>query len=244
MLTNTRNSIIAILSAILLGSLLGTKAPQFAAATSSYVDPLILTLVFLLFFELRFSPILRATRHLRFLSIAWVANFILIPTIGWGIAALFLSGQPLFYTGLLIYFMAPCTDWFLGFTRLAGGNTALGSVLLPINLISQLLLFPVYLALFAGAQANLDLSSTAESLWQWFILPFAAALASHQILVRILPKVAFDRLLSTVGFLIPCALAALITCIFATNVTTILEHVSTFAPGLGVHGTRLGAGCA
>ena len=233
MLSNNRNTTLLILLAIILGSFLGATSPQLAASTGSFVDPLILTLVFLLFFELRFGPIVRAARHLRFLSIAWVANFILIPTIGWGVASLFLSGQPLFYTGLLIYFMAPCTDWFLGFTRLAGGNTALGSVLLPINLISQLLLFPVYLALFAGAQANVDLSGAAGSLWQWFILPFTVALVSHQILARILPNSAFERLINFSGMLIPCVLAALVACIFSANVATILAHLPTFALILG-----------
>ncbi|NJR41626.1 MAG: hypothetical protein HC767_02125 [Akkermansiaceae bacterium] len=230
---NNRYATLLILLSVLVSLVLGIKAPQLAASTGSFVDPLILALVFLLFFELRFLPVVRAARHWRFLSIAWIANFILIPTIGWGVASLFLSGQPLFFTGLLIYFMAPCTDWFLGFTRIAGGNTALGSVLVPINLISQLLLFPVYLSIFASAQANVDLSGAAGSLWQWFILPFITAIAGHQILSRILPSSAFSRLMNLSGILIPCTLSALVACIFSANVATILSHLSTFALILG-----------
>lgn len=79
-----------------------------------------------------------------------------MPLIGFAITSLFLSGQSLLFTGLVIYFLAPCTDWFLGFTRLAKGDTALGSVLVPINMITQLLLYPVYLHLSAKAPRLLD----------------------------------------------------------------------------------------
>jgi len=79
----------------------------------SYVDPLILALVSLLFFEISFQKFSSTRKNLSFLTIAWVTNFLFIPLIGWGIASLFLSGKPLIYTGLLIYLIAPCTDWFL-----------------------------------------------------------------------------------------------------------------------------------
>ena len=36
-------------------------------------------------------------------------------------------GALLIFAGLMIYFLAPCTDWFLGFTRLARGDTTLGA---------------------------------------------------------------------------------------------------------------------
>lgn len=228
-MSSGRNTTLLLIAAILIGSLVGRSAPAIGEAAGSFVDPLILGLVFLLFFELRLAPIARATRHLRFLSISWVANFLIIPMIGWGVASVFLSGQPLLYTGLLIYFMAPCTDWFLGFTKLAKGDTALGSVLIPINLISQLLLFPIYLALFADASVAADLPGIAVSLWQWFILPFAAGLAGHQILKKTLPSPAFGGVMKAAGYLIPCVLAALVAFIFAANIATIISHAPAFA---------------
>lgn len=228
-LSSGRVATLSLIGAILLGSLIGAQAPSIGEAASSFVDPPILALVFLLFFELRLSPILRATRHLRFLFIAWVANFLIIPVIGWGVASLFLSREPALYVGLLIYFMAPCTDWFLCFTKLSQGDVALGSVLLPINLISQLLLYPVYLALFVGKGIAVDLQGIAGSLWQWFVLPFMAGLVLHWVLARVLPQVVFGKILKTSGFLIPCVLTALVACIFAANIATILSHASAFA---------------
>jgi arsenite transporter len=214
-----------LLAAIVLGSIIGSWIPVAADQISGWVDPLILALVSLLFFEISFGSLTGIRKNLRFLSIAWFANFLVIPLIGWGIAAIFLSGKPLLYTGLLIYFIAPCTDWFLGFTSLSKGNTALGSVLIPINLISQVILYPVFLGLFAGKQLGIDMTGLAGTLWQWFLLPFVSAVILHQILRRLLSESFFSSLLRVVGTLIPFMIAALVVCIFAGNISTILNHI-------------------
>jgi len=226
-LTNFGTTLLLI-TAIVIGSVIGSFTPTATEKISGWIDPIILTLVSLLFFEISFGGLAGITRHLRFFSIAWVANFIIIPLIGWGIASLFLSGKPLLFTGLLIYFIAPCTDWFLGFTKLAKGNTILGSVLIPINLISQLLLYPVFLGLFAGNELGFDIAGLTGILWQWFVLPFGSAIILHQILRRLLPSSIFASLLRLVSSLIPFTIAALVVCIFAGNITTILSHAGDF----------------
>ena len=195
----------------------------------SYVDPLILALVSLLFFEISFQKFSSTRKNLSFLTIAWVTNFLFIPLIGWGIASLFLSGKPLIYTGLLIYLIAPCTDWFLGFTRLAKGNVVLGSVLIPINLISQLILFPIYLALFVGEKSGIDASAIASTIWNWFLIPFVSGIVLHQIFKKALPAALFAKILSFVSSLIPFVIGALVACIFAGNITTILDNISTLS---------------
>jgi arsenite transporter len=216
-------------AAIALGALFGTGVPETGSAIASWTDPMILTLVGLLFFEVRFEALARATTHWRFLALAWVANFVLIPLIGYVVASLFLSGKPLLFTGLFIYFMAPCTDWFLGFTRMARGNTGLGSVLLPLNLISQLLLFPVYLQLFTGNTVGAASGGWFPALWQWFLLPLAVAVTAHQVLRLLLPSAVFAKLLQLTGALVPWVLAALIFGIFSGNVTEIVQNPGAFA---------------
>lgn len=227
LLTNCDTTLL-LLTSIAIGSLIGIYLPDNAGTLSGFVDPLILALVSLLFFEVRFGTLLGAAKHARFLGIAWVANFILIPLIGWGIASLFLSGKPLLYTGLFIYFIAPCTDWFLGFTRLAKGNVALGTILLPINLISQLLLFPVFLGLFVGQTAGINVPAITQTLWQWFLVPFITAVLLHIILRKVVPPSISEKLLRFTSTLIPFVIAALVCCIFAGNITTIIGHRSAF----------------
>lgn len=215
--------------AILVGSVIGTISPGTGESLGSWVDPAILTLIGILFFEVRFETLKHLRGHLRFLTLAWVANFVIIPTLGYGLAAIVMGGQPPFFLGLFIYFMAPCTDWFLGFTRLAKGNVALGAVLLPINLITQLLLYPVYLGIFAQKSAESGIGEIGSTLLQWFLIPLLCGVAVHLMLGGLLKPVSFEAVLGLSGRVVPFILAVIVLGIFAANISTILEHVGTFA---------------
>lgn len=218
-----------LIAAIVAGATIGHLSPATGTVLSGAIDGTVLLLVGLLIFEVQFGTMRNGRSNIRFLSIAWVANFVFVPTIGFAIASLFLSGQSLFFTGLVIYFMAPCTDWFLGFTRMAKGDTALGAVLLPINMITQLLLYPVYLYLFTTGAAPVDVGTIGTTLLQWFVVPFALAIILHQLLKRLLPSAVFLRLLAIAGYAIPLVIAVLIVEIFAANVGVIFEHSQVFA---------------
>ena len=214
--------------AILLGLVTGSILPSAGATLGSLIDPLVLGLLALLFFEVRFQPLREASRHLGFLLIAWVTNFVLIPLIAWCVAKLFFSGQPALFAGLLLYLLFPCTDWFLAFTRIAKGDVALGSILIPVNLISQLLLFPVFLALFIGAQngpASVEMWSTFT---QWFLFPFVGAILLRIALSRILSPKQFEAFPRLVGSLIPWTLSLLVFCIFCSHTSKIIAHPKAF----------------
>jgi len=217
-----------LLAAIVLGSLIGGMSPSTGQSLFEIVDPLILILVSLLFFEVRFRDFKQAAGHLKFVAVSWVANFVIIPAIGYGIAWFLLRDQPPFFIGLMIYFMAPCTDWFLGFTRLAKGNTALGTALLPINLLTQLLLYPVFLSLLCGTVANVESGTMYQTLVQWFLLPLIGAVVVHIVLIKILPTAWFETLHAWAGRLVSVVIALLVLCICAANITTMLEHSSAF----------------
>jgi ACR3 family arsenite transporter len=219
---------VLLIAAIGGGSVLGSVSPKSGGWLSGGVDATLLVLMCLLFVEVRFGDLLTLRSAPRFLLVAWAANFILIPAIGFAVASIFLSGQPLLFTGVLIYFVAPCTDWFLGFTRLAGGNTALGAVLLPLNLISQLLLFPVFLAVFARTSGRPDLVGIVQTLGLWFALPLAIAVVVRLVINRLLPVRVGERLLGWVAAAIPWVIAALIVQIFAAHIGTILGATQAF----------------
>ncbi len=188
------------------------------------IDPLVLTLLFLVFFEMRFSPLRKASDHLGFLSLAWVSNFIVIPALAWVLAVLFFGSQPDLYAGLLLYLLFPCTDWFLAFTRIAGGDVALGSVLIPINLISQLLLFPIYLALFIGSDTSLDLIGIGKTFGQWFLIPLLLAMSVRFLLSKLLGPDRFEPIPRLVGSLVPSTLSVLVFCIFSFHSPQLVIH--------------------
>lgn len=212
------NTTVLLMGAIITGSVIGFISPQTGTEAANWIDPSILVLVFLLLFEVPVKGIFKGFANLRFLSIAWAVNFLLVPFIGFAIASVFLSGQALFYTGLVIYFMAPCTDWFLGFTRLAKGNIELGAALLPINMLTQLILFPVYLLLFDTVVAyKVDLTSLVE----WFLKPLFAAVVLRLVLHRFM-----DKLVPVCKIAIPMVLTLLVGQIFAANINQLVQHLS------------------
>ncbi|MEM6760097.1 MAG: arsenic resistance protein [Pseudomonadota bacterium] len=215
-----------LIGAITLGGLVGLLSPTASATLSRGIDTTILAMIFLLLFELRLGSLLNAFQNVRFLALAWGANFLIIPIIGFGIASLFFSGQPLLFAGLMIYFLAPCTDWFLGFTRLARGDTELGAALIPINIMTQLLLFPLWLWLFANGTGLVDLSAMPAMLLQWFLIPLLAAQSIRAIMAWALPQERCAQIMAAVSRCVPFVLAALIFQLFASHVGEIANHLT------------------
>ena len=228
-----RGTAILLITAIIFGSIIGIAVPETTNIFSSQIDYTILLLVFLLLFEVRFQNVISSLNRIDFIIAALVANFVIIPALGFAIASVFLSANPLFFIGLLIYFMAPCTDWFLGFTRLAKGNTALGAALLPINMITQLLLYPVYLNLFGVDAISTGTDDMFQTLWTWFFVPLLAAVALRFLLERVLNNTAFEQIQSLVSVIIPILLALLVAQISAVNIETLLSHTDIFPFILG-----------
>ncbi|MEM8575645.1 MAG: arsenic resistance protein [Pseudomonadota bacterium] len=216
-------------AAILAGAGLGLAAPAAGDLLSHGTDATLLVLICLLFFELRLGAVIHASGQFHFLALAWAANFVIVPVIGFAVASLVLFREPILFAGLMIYFLAPCTDWFLGFTRMARGDTELGAALIPVNLITQLLLFPLWLWLLTRHSGFLDVATFPQTLLQWFLLPLVAAQTLRICLEKLLPQEGFARLLDWMGRLVPLALAALIAQIFAANVGVIAAHGEVFA---------------
>lgn len=218
-----------LMGAIALGVLIGLIWPSSGALFSQGIDTTLLIMIFLLFFELRLGAIFKAFQNIRFLSLAWAANFLIIPIIAFGIASLFFSGDALLFTGLMIYFLPPCTDWFLGFTRLAKGDTELGAALIPINMITQLLLFPVWLWLFADKAGLVDFAAMPGTLLQWFILPLVAAQVIRFAAERLLPEEWSAGVLSASSLCMSIVLAALVFQLFAAHIGSVMASLHVVA---------------
>ena len=119
--------------------------------------------------------------------------------------------------------MAPCTDWFLAFTKLANGNVQVNSALLPINLLSQILLLPVYLYVFTKRSISIPFDSFFDVLINWVLVPFVLA----QILRFIITKtgkhvLVRSDMLAEWGMLI--SLIFLVFSIFNTNIDSLIAE--------------------
>lgn len=213
--------------AILVGSLLGATLPGAGAALGEQVDHIVLVLVALLFFDLRLDGLRSLRRTPRTLLPAIGMNFLLIPVIAAGLTLVL--PDPAVRLGVMIYCLAPCTDWFLGFTRMARGDTTTGATLLPIQMALQLALYPIWIAVFTGRGVDATLGDIGPTLLTWFVLPAGAGLAARLVVRFAAPAPWRARIAEGAGRLIPAVIAALIVCLFAANIGTILDHPVPFA---------------
>jgi len=88
---------------------------------------------------------------------------------------LFFNGSVDLRIGLIMLLVTPCTDWYLIFTAVSKGNVSLSSTLLPINLVLQIVLMPVYLLVFMGQSVDFDMADMLLNMAFVLLIPFGAA---------------------------------------------------------------------
>ncbi|MCO1339898.1 symporter [Kocuria polaris] len=220
-------------AALAIGALAGSLWPAAGTALGELVDPLIVLLVACVFFTLRFDGVAHLSRAPRTVLIVLGVNFVAVPALAFALTAVLVPDDAL-RLGVLIYCLFPCTDWFLGFTRLAGGDALIGSALVPVQMVLQLALYPVWLRLFAGQDVGPVFDAAGESLLVWFALPAGAALAARALLRILLPAPGGGRLVAAVDAATPAVIAGVILTLFAGNVEAVLAAPMAFLGVLGV----------
>lgn len=141
------------LAGAVLGLALGSLSPSIGATVEALVWPVIAVLLFATFTQIPVTALREAVRDQRFLTAALVGNFVLIPLVVWGLVQLVPQDAAL-RLGLLLVLLVPCTDWFITFTQLGQGDASRATAASPLLLVVQLLLLPVYLALFTDGRAT------------------------------------------------------------------------------------------
>ncbi|MFN4113079.1 MAG: arsenic resistance protein [Sphingomonadaceae bacterium] len=137
------------LAAILAGLALGSTAPSLSDPFEAVLWPVLGLLLYTTFTQVPLTHLPEAFRDRRFMSAVLIGNFILIPLAVWGLLV-FLPADPAIRLGVLLVLLVPCTDWYITFTHLAGGDTRRAIAATPVNLLAQLCLLPVYLWFFMG----------------------------------------------------------------------------------------------
>lgn len=128
-----------------------------------------------LFLEVPLNDLKDRFKNIKFTSTSLIINFIWTPLFGYFIGSLFLKGNVDVLIGFFMLILTPCTDWYLVFTKLAKGDLTLSLSILPINLILQIILLPVYLILFFSSGNTMDYVQLAYSLLIVIVIPFIAA---------------------------------------------------------------------
>jgi ACR3 family arsenite efflux pump ArsB len=175
-----RHQVWFYLTAILTGLAVGSGAPGLSAPFEAVLWPVLGLLLYTTFTQVPLTHLPQAFRDRRFMSAILIGNFMLIPLMVWGLLV-FVPDDPAIRLGVLLVLLVPCTDWYITFTHLAGGDTRRAIAATPVNLLVQLCLLPVYLWLFIG-KAFLELLAVdriALIFVSLIVLPLLAAWATE-----------------------------------------------------------------
>lgn len=213
-----------ILGAVGLGLLLG-QIQSLQIYAEHLILPFLMIMLFGVFLQIPVQDIKNSFKNIRFTSISVIINFIWTPVLAWLLGYLFLSDSPELWIGFLMLMVTPCTDWYLIFTGIARGNVALGTALLPLNFILQLILLPLYLLIFAGALVQIDLSSLVQGVLLVLVAPLLAANLFRRIVQKLKGNAWLeDKILAKIGFNQILFLSLAIGAMFASQGKVLLDN--------------------
>lgn len=156
-LTLERHQVWIYLGAISFGMSVGLVAPGVSRIFDVLLWPTLALLLFSTFVQVPLWHLPVAFRDLRFIAAVLIGNFLLIPLLV-ALMVRWLPDDPALRLGVLLVLLVPCSDWFITFTRLGGGDTLRAITVTPFNLLAQLLLLPFYLWLFLGTELSQGLN--------------------------------------------------------------------------------------
>lgn len=166
---------IFIIVAAFIGLLLGYTT-KFGNFSVNLIEPFLMMLLYFVFLTVDGKKFKESFKNIRFTVTALIINFIWTPLLAYILGLIFFNSSVDLQIGLVMLMVTPCTDWYLVFTGIANGNIALGASILPLNLLLQILLLPVYLFLFFGGTVTFDSSAVLISIVTVLIIPFTLAM--------------------------------------------------------------------
>ncbi|MFD2473378.1 bile acid:sodium symporter [Amycolatopsis silviterrae] len=144
-----RHQVAIYLAALAAGALVGWLAPAAGPALEPAINPVLAALLYVTFLQVPAAELGRSLRDARFISAALVVNFVVVPLVVAAMFAFFPAGQAL-RLGMLLVLLAPCVDYVIVFSGLAGGSSQRLLAATPLLLLAQMILLPGFLFLFLG----------------------------------------------------------------------------------------------
>lgn len=164
-----------ILFMVFIGIILGQI--DLVQAYSEYlIMPSLMAMLFLVFIQIPIKDITKSFKNMKFTLTSICINFIWTPILVFILGRVFLGNNSDLLIGFVMLMVTPCTDWYLIFTGIAKGNVALGASILPLNLILQLILLPVYVFLIGQSSVQMDVLNLLNGVIVSLIIPLFGAL--------------------------------------------------------------------
>ncbi|AIT25028.1 sodium Bile acid symporter family protein [Bordetella holmesii 44057] len=133
-------------------ALLAAWALPGTSRLSGAIDPIVALMLFATFLQVPMVELRHALRDLRFLGVLGLANFVAVPLLVAGLVP-WMPADPLIRSAMLMVLLAPCIDYVVTFAHLGRADARALLAATPLLLGAQMVLLPVYLSVFIGAQA-------------------------------------------------------------------------------------------
>ncbi|MDR7165699.1 ACR3 family arsenite efflux pump ArsB [Pseudarthrobacter oxydans] len=202
------HQVLLYMAAILIGAAVGLAAPQLAPTLAYSIKPVLILLLFATFLAVPLIEVGKAFRDIRFLGTVLVGNFIIIPTVVFGLTR-FVADDRGLLLGVLLVLLTPCIDYVIVFSGIAGGASARLLAATPLLMLVQILLLPAYLFLFAGADVLdvIDADPFIEAFLLLIVLPVAGATTVQAIARRHTAGQALEQVMA--GAMVPLMMVTL-----------------------------------
>lgn len=174
--TLERRQVAIYFGAVLLGSGVALLMPQ-AVVLEDAVNPALALMMLTTFVQLPLARLRAAFTHVRFLAALLAANFVVVPVLVAALLQFLPAGDPVIRLGVALVLLAPCVDYVVSFSQLGRGDGRLMLAATPLLLLAQMLLLPLFLALFADERLHAVVSfEPFLEAFVWLIaLPLALA---------------------------------------------------------------------
>ena len=171
-----RHQVPLYLAALAAGAALGLAAPAIAHPAESAISPVLGLLLYATFLGVPFARIGPALRDWQFLASVMAVNFVVVPVVVLALSRIVAHDRVLL-VGVLFVLLTPCVDYVIVFTGIAGGAKDRLLAAAPLLMLAQMLLLPLYLWLFIGAEfvQAVDLGPFVEACGLLIVVPLAAA---------------------------------------------------------------------
>lgn len=180
-----RRQVIVYVAAIGAGIVLGLVAPGVGESLDWAINPALGALLYVTFVLIPTGDLARSLRDRRFLVAVGILNFVIVPMV---VAAMFmfLPDDQAVRFGVLLVLLSPCIDYVIVFSRLAGGSAHRLLAATPLLLFAQMLLLPVYLAVFLGSDLGqiIAVRPLVEAFVILIVVPLLLAWVTQTLAVR------------------------------------------------------------